>query len=89
MDMDGLRFVQFTDAASFLEATKEYDDSFMGYSIGTLLDELDSLTETPSSEKGSTLPVPLPLFAIYRGNELQCVNSTPNFSHAAPGKGPS
>ncbi|KAI0735701.1 hypothetical protein C8Q76DRAFT_610063 [Earliella scabrosa] len=77
--MDGLRFVQFTDAASFLEATKEYDDSFMGYSIGTLLDELDSdgLSETPSSsEKGSTLTGPVPLFAIYRGDELQCVNSS-------------
>ena len=47
--------------------------------ISEVLDELDSLSETPSSEKGSTLPVPL--FAIYRGDELQCVNS----SHARKG----
>ena len=63
--MSGLRFLRFDDPHAYLEITKDYDDSFMNYGIGSLR---DFLSGTPTRQVPDT--VPTYIFAIYQGDDL-------------------
>lgn len=68
--MSDLHFAQFTDPQLFVEAVKDSDHSFFNFTLGSLLDSLDSeqtrlrkLTET------SRL-----LFGVFKGDVLMYVH---------------
>ncbi|TFK78392.1 hypothetical protein K466DRAFT_507347 [Polyporus arcularius HHB13444] len=61
---EDLRFVRFADPHAFLEATKQFDDSFMNFCIGSLHDFIRSPRYAAAN------PPPTYLFAIYRGDDL-------------------
>ncbi|KAI0719094.1 acyl-CoA N-acyltransferase [Cerioporus squamosus] len=60
-----LRFVRFDDPHAFLEATKQFDDSFMNFCIGSLYDYVGS-----PQYAAVNASQPAHLFAIYRGDQL-------------------
>lgn len=75
-----LRFVRFPDLRSFLSATDQYDESFMGHSIGTLFQDYISKQvpkEVAPNSQSLDSTLTLHLFAIYRGEELLCVRVKP------------
>ncbi|KAH9927444.1 uncharacterized protein BXZ73DRAFT_78494 [Epithele typhae] len=69
--MDDLRLVHFNTPQAFLEATREFDDSFMGFCVGSLLDYLaehpDAAADTPADAASSK---PVYLYAIYENDDL-------------------
>ena len=63
---DDLRVVRFEDPQACLSATKDFDDSFMNFCIGSLLDHLNK-ANTGSEELGNGNVY---LFGVYREDEL-------------------
>ena len=59
-----LRFVSFDDPHAFLEATRDSDDSFMNFGIGSLRDFLNGISTHEVAD------VPTQIFAIFRGEEV-------------------
>ena len=62
--MSGLRVLRFDDPHAYLESTKDYDDSFMNYGIGSLR---DFLSGAPTRQVPD---IPTYIFAIYQGDDL-------------------
>ncbi|KAJ3521308.1 hypothetical protein NM688_g9032 [Phlebia brevispora] len=64
--MSDIRVVHFQEPQAFLDAVKHYDDSFMNFSLGTLLDSLD-----PDNSREERQPATCwTLLAVYRGGKL-------------------
>ncbi|KAI1789194.1 hypothetical protein LXA43DRAFT_1022307 [Ganoderma leucocontextum] len=63
--MSGLRFLRFDDPHAYLEATKDYDDSFMNFGIGSLRDFLSGIPTRQVSD------IPTYIFAMYQGEDLR------------------
>ena len=61
---DTLRLVRFDDPYAFLEATKQFDDSFMNFCIGSLRDHLSG----PKDANDDASPVYL--FGVYQEDDL-------------------
>ena len=59
-----LRIVRFEDPQNFLDATNEFDDSFMGFCIGSLRDHLDGTKHVHAESS------PVYLFGVYREEQL-------------------
>lgn len=64
--MAGLRLVQFPDVSACLEATQQYDDTFMAFSTSSLLDALSQQL----NQKPQTSEQPSYRFAVYREESL-------------------
>ncbi|PIL30858.1 hypothetical protein GSI_07026 [Ganoderma sinense ZZ0214-1] len=62
--MSSLRFLRFEDPHAYLETTKDHDDSFMNFGIGSLWDFLSGLPARQMPD------VPTYIFTIYRGDDL-------------------
>lgn len=63
--MSDLRVVRFQDAQTFLEAVKPYDDSFMNFALGSVLDSLSPARASLSHTKSYRT-----LLAVYKGDKL-------------------
>lgn len=64
--MTEFRLVQFTSPHDFLEALQAYDDGFMNFSIGPLLDCMDEKKIKARKLKN----IPKTLIAVYDGNTV-------------------
>ena len=64
--MPDFRFVQFATPDELLEATAQHDDSFMNFTLGSLLDSMD---ETQAQMRNITLES-RKLYAIYADETL-------------------
>ncbi|OBZ65793.1 hypothetical protein A0H81_14359 [Grifola frondosa] len=62
--MSVLWLIRFEDSKAFLQALKQYDDSFMNYCLGSLLDAVSQ------NRVDSNM---MTLLSVYRGNELLIV----------------
>lgn len=67
--MEHLRFVRFSDPQAFLDATKQHDDSFMNFCLGSLLDYISS-PNRPQGPEDILGDKPAYLLAIYHGDNL-------------------
>lgn len=67
--MFDLRFLRFDDPHAYLEATKDYDDSFMNFGIGSLWDFLSGMSSRELSDISTYI------FAIYQREDLLWVSS--------------
>ncbi|KAI0762549.1 hypothetical protein C8Q74DRAFT_1290988 [Fomes fomentarius] len=67
--MEHLHFVRFSDPKALLDATKQYDDSFMNFCRGSLLDYLSNPNKSQGPEDNLE-DKPAYLLAIYRGDNL-------------------
>ncbi|CCL98265.1 uncharacterized protein FIBRA_00259 [Fibroporia radiculosa] len=65
--MSILRVVQFNNPLDFIEATQQYDDCFLNFTRGFLLDYIENIRARPQSDSEKPDVV---LLAIYRENEL-------------------
>lgn len=65
--MPGLRLVTFTELDAYVAACAPFDDSFMNFPFGTLLDSIDpgNATLLPKTD-----PSPRTLLAVYDGDQL-------------------
>ncbi|KAJ3522736.1 hypothetical protein NM688_g8831 [Phlebia brevispora] len=64
--MPDIRVVRFDEPRAFLDAVKDYDDSFMNFSLGALLDSLE-----PANPRGKEQPATSrTLLAVYKGEQL-------------------
>lgn len=64
--MPDLRVVQFSKPETFLDAVRPYDDSFMNFPVGSLLDSLD-----PANPRTKDRTVQYrTLLAVYKGDDL-------------------
>ncbi|KAF7799554.1 hypothetical protein EIP86_010791 [Pleurotus ostreatoroseus] len=64
--MADLRAVHFAEPEAFLDALKAYDDSFMNFALGSLLDSMNPAY--PHSHDRSTIS--RTLLAVYKGDQL-------------------
>lgn len=64
--MANLRAVHFAEPKAFLDALKTYDDSFMNFALGSLLDSMDPAY--PHSQNSSAIS--RTLLAVYKGDQL-------------------
>ncbi|TBU26352.1 hypothetical protein BD311DRAFT_779705 [Dichomitus squalens] len=62
--MANLRFVRFDDPHAFLAKSKDFDDSFTNFGLGSLYDFLSGASTQFVSD------VPLRIYGIYRGTDL-------------------
>ena len=67
--MEDLRYVHIADPRVFLEATKDFDDSFMNFSIGTMTDYLARRRPDQEDE-----PDAFYFSTISKGEQLLCVH---------------
>ncbi|KAK7694003.1 hypothetical protein QCA50_003579 [Cerrena zonata] len=65
--MSGLRIVNWTNHDEFVKATSGYDDSWMNFAIGALLDSLDPGQVKSQARWG---PAERTLVGLYRGDQL-------------------
>lgn len=68
MPNENVKVVQFTDPQAFLEAIdlKKHDDSFMNFSLGSLMDSLDPIhIVSRNIEPGSRI-----LLGVYERDKL-------------------
>lgn len=63
--MSALHFVHFEDPHAFLEATKQFDDSFMRFCLGSLYEYLAN-----SQAAATNSPMAVYLSAIFKGADL-------------------
>lgn len=61
------RLVDFRNPDDFIEAVKNYDDSFMNFALGALLDSVNPSQAAAQARWGGG---PRTLLAIYRGDDL-------------------
>lgn len=64
--MSGFRLVQFTCPQDFLHAVQAYDEGFMNFPIGVLLDSMNEIQITARKLKNT----PRMLLAIYAGEAI-------------------
>ena len=64
--MADFRAVHFAKPEAFLDALKAYDDSFMNFALGSLLDSMNPAY--PHSHDRSTIS--RTLLAVYKGDQL-------------------
>ncbi|KAL6298425.1 hypothetical protein BKA93DRAFT_744153 [Sparassis latifolia] len=65
--MSALRLVQFDRPADFLEAMKQYDDSSLNFTLGSLLDNMDDNLQFSQAHWGPKTRI---LLSVYRGDDL-------------------
>ncbi|OCH92130.1 hypothetical protein OBBRIDRAFT_727453 [Obba rivulosa] len=65
--LDNLRVVHFEDAQLFVDAVKEYDDSSLNFTFGSLLDNMD---DTQSRSQARWGPKDRVLLGVYQGDNL-------------------
>ena len=62
--METVNVVHYTNPGEFFSALKSYDDAFMNFALGSLLDSLDSTHRQPQET------VDRVLLAVYKGDQL-------------------
>ena len=63
--MTEIRVVTFKDPETFLQTVQSYDDSFMNFALGSLLDRID-----PARPGGPPTKQDRTLLAVYKGDNL-------------------